>query len=345
VRGAPGLRCYRSGVRLFTCLLVLATGCGSSLKLTKIDSSVQRPSNVAVYFTVETGDGEPVAGLSPESFRIYEDGQLVSVHESKQTILNPEVVAAHYTLLLVDMSGSVTESGDVPVIVEAATAFAERVQKYQTVGVYAFDGSPRITQVSGFQSNQDGLARGVARLQGFQPRDPSTNLHGAVLQALQVLDQQLRRAQAPLKFGTLVVFTDGTDRAGRVPRDTLHKALDGSRHDVVVIGVGAEVNAEELQAIGRSETILTKNRDEIAQAFSAAAAHVEAQSRRFYLLGYCSPARAGTHAVRIEAEVNGRSGSLEYEFRADGFGPNCDPSKKPAFNLRNPRPVAAAEPR
>ena len=43
----------------------------------------------------------------------------MSVHESQQTIINPEVAAEHYTLLLVDMSGSVTESDQVPLLVTA----------------------------------------------------------------------------------------------------------------------------------------------------------------------------------------------------------------------------------
>jgi hypothetical protein len=53
--------------------------------------------------------------------------------ESKHTILNPEVAADHFTLLVVDMSGSVSESGDVPAIVDAASAFCDRVGKYQTL--------------------------------------------------------------------------------------------------------------------------------------------------------------------------------------------------------------------
>ena len=52
----------------------------------------------------------------PQDFHIYEDGQPVSVLESKQTILQPEVAAIHYTLLLVDMSGSVVDSGDMPAL-------------------------------------------------------------------------------------------------------------------------------------------------------------------------------------------------------------------------------------
>src|SRR5690606_27757537 len=126
-------------------------------------------------------------------------------------------------LLLVDMSGSVTESGDVPTIVAGASAFASLVGKHQQVGVYAFDGSERITAVAPFSRRAGPVERGAERLDGHRARDPSTNLNGAVVQALEVLDRQLRRSPVPLRFGTLVVFTDGTDRAARVDRETLYR--------------------------------------------------------------------------------------------------------------------------
>ncbi len=56
-------------------------------------------------------------------------------------------------------------------------------------------------------------------------------------------------------------------------------------------------------------------------------------SQRYYLLGYCSPARAGEHRVKVVANALGKSGGLSYEFSAKDFRPNCDPEKKPAFNL------------
>ena len=322
-------------------VVCLAFGCGgrNGLKLTVLDSSAQRPSNIAVYFTVDTVGGDPVAGLTAEQFKIYEDGSPVSVLESKQTILNPEVAATHHTLLLIDMSGSVTESGDVPVIVDAAEQFTLKVQKYQKVAVYAFDGSTQLHQISGF-SGGDGALRGVDKLDTFKPRDPSTNLNGAVIEGLKILQRQLGSSSTPLSFGTLVVFTDGTDRAARVTREELYKALDGAKVDVLVIGVGAEIDAGELNAIGRNGAIINKDRAQIAASFQAAAARIEAFSKRYYLLGYCTPARAGKHIVRIETSAAGTSGSLEYEFDAKGFGPNCDPNRQPSFNTRRPRPAA-----
>ncbi|HEY5927549.1 MAG TPA: VWA domain-containing protein [Kofleriaceae bacterium] len=323
---------------LVVLFVVLSAGCSKQLQLTKIDSSVQRPSNIAVYFTVDTADGDPVPGLTADKFRIYEDGSPVSVLESKQTILNPEVSATHYTLLLIDMSGSVSESDDVPVITQSASAFAARIEKFQKVAVYAFDGSPQIQPIAGFGSGTGGTSSGIARLSEYKGRDPSTNLNGAILEGLKVLKQQMRGSSTPLSFGTLVVFTDGTDRAARVPRDKLHDELDKREADIMVIGVGAEIDGGELRAIGRNGAIVSKDRAQISQSFDQMAARIEAMSKRYYLLGYCSPARAGTHVVRVETTVDGATGAVEHEFKADGFTPNCDPNRQPNFDIRRPKP-------
>jgi hypothetical protein len=123
---------------------------------------------------------------------------------------------------------------------------------------------------------------------------------GAVIEALRVLDRQLDAASVPLRFGTLVVFTDGSDRARRVSGEIVRKALSETDLDVYGIAVGGEINEREIR-------------------------------------GICSPARAGQHKVQIEATQNGRRGRLEYELDARGFGPNCDPKQKPAFNVHRPR--------
>jgi len=314
--------------------LVIACGGGSSgLKLERLDSSVQKPSNIAVYFTVETADGEPVAGLEADSFEIYEDGKLVSEHESKQTILNPEVAVEHFTLLLVDMSGSVTESDDLPTIVAGASSFAERLGNVTKVAIYAFDGRKEIVSISDFSNSKGRVSNAAERLDSFNSKDPSTNLNGAVVSALGVLDKRLARSRMPLRFGTLVIFTDGSDRAARVNRETMQDAVYQTDHEIYVIGVGSEIDEGELSDIGITDVVIQPNRQEISQAFEDTASRIEAMSQRYYLLGYCSPARAGDHKVKIVTHAEGKSGSLSYEFSAKGFRPDCDPTKKPAFSL------------
>ena len=90
-------------------------GCGSgTLKVTKLAASAQRPANIAVYLNVKDKSGQPVGGLNPENFRIYEDGKLISESKAKRALLDPGMVGAHYALLLVDLSGPLVDSEYLP---------------------------------------------------------------------------------------------------------------------------------------------------------------------------------------------------------------------------------------
>jgi hypothetical protein len=321
-------------------LLALA-GCGSSLSVTRVNSAQRKPNNVWVFFTVDKGRKDPVAGLTADDFSIYEDGDLVSKFESKQTIQNPEVAAVMYTLLLVDMSGSVTESGQADALVDAAKNFADRVGKLQKVGVYAFDGEEKLHSVVPFTEAQGSVQGGLDGLRHYKAKDPSTNLNGAVVEALRELKSSLDKERKPLKFGTLVVFTDGTDRAARVSRDDMKKEVNDDKYanyEMFAIGVGAEMEKAHLEDIGKDGTELSNDQAKVKEAFDNMAGKIEAHTKRFYLLSYCSPARKGEHAVRIQANTKNpdASGSLEYKFVADGFGPppDCDPNAPPTFDLK-----------
>jgi len=217
---------------------------------------------------------------------------------------------------------------------DAASAFADRVGPYQKVALYTFDGSPHLNPVVPFGGN---VRAGIAALGRYKPRDPSTNLNGAVVEAVKDLARQMDGAPQPLRFGTLVVFTDGTDRAHRTSGEEVKKALDSAAFDSFVIGVGAEVDTRELAAIGRSGTFASTNRADIAKGFDEVAHRIEAASKRYYLLSYCSPSRAGQHDLEVEATAGGRRGRLKHHFNATGFGPNCDPNQKPAFDVRHPK--------
>ena len=316
---------------------LLTAGCG--LKITRIQTAADKPSNVAVYFKVEDGSGEPVGGMTAEQFEIYEDGELVSVYESQQTILNPEVAASHYTLLLVDMSGSVAESDDFPMISEAATLFTSEVEKNNKVAIYAFDGSEEIHKISDFTGSAGGAQSKANSLSGFSPKDPSTNLNGAIVQGLEILDEGLEKAENPLRIGTLVVFTDGTDRAARVPEDAMLDAVGDTPYDIFAIGLGEELSEKDLQKIGKSGTALAHDSTEISAAFETIGQRIEKLTRSYYLLSYCSPARAQTHTVTVtgkhtpEGKKKEVTGSLETEFDAEGFDKGCDPNQKPKFDI------------
>lgn len=321
-----------------TALLGLSVGC-ATLQLTTIKTTQQRPSNVAIYFKVQTSTGDPVPGLTADRFRIYEDDQLVSQYESKQTIINPEVAASHYTLLLVDMSGSVSGSGSVAELVQAVGTFTDQVEKDSKVAIYAFDGSQDLYPIVQFTDQPVNAKAGVASLSMFKPKDPSTNLNGAIVKGLDTLQDALARAPQPLKFGTLVVFTDGTDHANRVSQYTMLERVRDTPYEVFAIGLGAEIKEWLLDDIGKNGTALATDKTAIVKAFDDIGGKVAGRTKSFYLLSYCSPARAGRHDLRIEAftvDAKGaqqKSGSVTSEFDASGFAPGCDPSAPPSFDL------------
>ena len=103
------------------------------------------------------------------------------------------------------------------------------------------------------------------------------------------------------------------------------------------IAVGEEIDEAEISAIGHSGTFASKSRGDIAVGFDQIAERIEGFSRRYYLLSYCSPSRAGEHTVEVEAIKDGAKGRLEYHFDARGFRPNCNPNQKPTFNVHRPR--------
>lgn len=336
----------------FPILVILASlatvGCGPALDVRLVQAAYQQPSNVAVFFTVDKSDGKPAIGMTADNFRIYEDGQLVSVDESRQTIINPEVAAKHYTLLLVDMSGSVTESDQVPLIEQAASSFTSTLEGYQEVAVYAFDGDADIHPITPFTSSSGASTAGVNRLSGFHSRDPSTNLHGAIVQAVQKLNEAVERSDTPLTFGTIVVFTDGTDRAARVTFNEMMDALDDTDYDTFAVGVGNEIDEGTLSRIGYSGYVLVQDAQAVTSAFQTLGERIKGQTQRFYLLSYCSPARAGTHRVTVEAvdPATEATGDISYEFDATGFGPDCNPATPPPFDTTGSgRPPRRQRPR
>src|SRR3954469_17164417 len=140
---------FRSLLLVLAALLALPlTGCGG-LDLKIVNTAQKKPNNVWMFFSVMDGK-DPVGGLSADDFVISEDGDTISKFESKQLIQNPDVAAVMYTMLLVAMTGSITESVQADALVDAAKSFAERVGKTQKVGVYAFDGDPKIHSVVPF---------------------------------------------------------------------------------------------------------------------------------------------------------------------------------------------------
>jgi hypothetical protein len=118
----------------------------------------------------------------------------------------------------------------------------------------------------------------------------------------------------------------------------VQKALNDTPYDVFAIGLGAELQDAELNRIGKDGTAKAADKAQVVKAFDDIATRVEGMTKAYYLLSYCSPARAGKHELTVEAAAklpngDGASGHLKDQFDATGFGTGCDPNQRPNFDI------------
>lgn len=327
------------------CILpsTLTAGC-ASLRLDVLRQSAARPSQVAAYFTIERmATRQAVGGLPVERFSVFEDGTAVPPLEGRFTLLDPTTVAAHYTIVLVDAGGAAVRGGMMPSITAGVRSFVERAGDRQRIAVYAFDGesTPRLIAARGTAAE---VLPQLAQLESIEPRDSSTNLHGAVVWGVQQLDRELTTVQMPLKFGTLVVFTATRDIADRVTAVSMTDAVSTTQHEVYAAGVGRGVDARFLATIGRTQSFYSADPNAAQSVLDQTADRVAARAARHYFLSYCSPLRADRHRVRIEArEEGGAFGTAEFDIDATGFRANCDATTAPAWGQRAPATATAPE--
>jgi hypothetical protein len=317
--------------------VAVLAGCGGAssggLRVKQIAAAVDKPANVAVYFTVETKAGEPVTGLAPASFRVFEDGHLVPEKKAKRMLLDPRQVEARFTLLLVDLSGPIVDSEYLPDLVSGVARVAEAASHDGQVAISVFDGEDEVVEMLGFGAK--GGRDALEAMRKFRPRNRSANLHGAIQQGVEAVRHQLATATAAHKYGSLVVFTDRGDLAHKVTGEALKKTLDAPPAvDVFMVAVGAGVNGGELGKLARAGIFASKEPKETSKGFSEIAHKIEGASGSHYVFSYCSPKRKGSHELEIEVSTAGEDrdvGKLSYKFSADGFSSGCSPKHKPEF--------------
>jgi hypothetical protein len=218
--------------------------------------------------------------------------------------------------------------------------------------LFAFDGSRDIQLAGEFPKLLGGAPPldEVPGLLSYSVRDPSRNLYGAVAQSIEELDRRLAAAQKPVRIGTLVVFSRGPDAAGRLTDQQLRKLLEQTRHHLLAIGLQNTPRDYYLTELGRTETLRAQDEQKLGPTFESAASRVNALYDMYYLVSYCSPARAGVRRLRLQVDFktpqgDEKRGRVEREFDATGFGPGCDPETPPRFALSAEGQAQATDPR
>jgi len=310
------------------------------------------PSRVSLFFKVDTCQGAPVSGLDAAAFELQEDGSPVSRYESQQKIQPKGQSYRMDSVVLLDTSGSVLRSGAFTALQAAAAKYIAAVldasASGQRIALLTFDGRSSPQVVVDFSADQAALLAGVSSLAtvecrtssecagfadhrtcaGWRCVDDSTNLNGAVVASLDLLEAHLADASVPYRDAALVLFTDGTDEAARVSSAEADRRAAKTPVHLFSVGLGEEVDAAALAAFGRDGTFSSTSADGLASAFEAVASKVNALANRFYLLEYCSPKRGGSHTLKIVASSQQQStlyqGGLSLQFDATGFASGCE---------------------
>jgi hypothetical protein len=313
-------------------IAVAAAGCagGGTLKVTKVAAAVDVPANVVMYVDVKDQQDRPVAGLTDKNFRVYEDGKLVTTMKGKRALLDTKLVDVHYVLLLVDLSGPVVDSEDLPELLESVGQFIDQVGATHDIAVGAFDGADAVAPYMGFGSTME-TKKVLDGLRKFRPRTRNTNLNGAVYQGLHSLRDRLKEAQSPNKSAALVVFTDRGELANSVSPETLKQGMKETPADIYVIAAGEKIHRQDLTTLGRSGAFLSNDPKAFKTGFRDIAQKLTATTDGRYVFSYCSPKRRGTHRAEVEVVTSKARGRAMLKFNAEGFTAGCSPRTKPVF--------------
>lgn len=303
------------------------------LRLETLSDVAVPPANVAALVRVTTCDGAPLSRTLDESqFEILENGRLRSPFEARRIVTPLARATRQRTLVVVDLSGSVLLGGQRASMIGGVRQLGQALlSENHELAVYGFDGRPDLVPLGFFSHAAEDLEASLRKIAEAQVVDDSTNLHGAVVNAIALLDQAVKEIDKGdvIAQGNLVLFTDGQDLAARVSARRALAAVAASAHEVFTIGLGSEVDSAALADLGRSGAFFVQHTEDITRAFQDVSARLEALARRDYFVSYCTPARAGGHEVTIRAKDGDRRGEVSVAFFADGFGAGCRPEDVP----------------
>ncbi|MBL7473526.1 VWA domain-containing protein [Robertkochia sediminum] len=311
----------------------------SELRVTIQEEYTTLPGKVSVFFKVNDVSGDPVPGLTASSFNIYEKGRNdncfnpISATESNARISPNEQIFRQHTLLVLDLSNSVL-SQSLQELKSASVSFIRNVMPvnpnpaYQ-MGIFWFDGEDVLHELQGFTEDRDVLTAAIESITTNISQDPSTDLYGAVIKSTAIANDLVMAAdnEEIISAASVVLFTDGTDQAGRYTRNQALGTVESADENISFfsIGLGSEIDEAVLLNIGKTSSVFANNKEELEATFNEISEAVGGQARSFYLFEYCSPKRdgSGINQLVIQAVDGSRSGAVQTKFDATGFTSGC----------------------
>ncbi len=287
------------------------------LEIKELLTSEVPPAGVRTVFQLLDCDGYPIPDLSDEEIEVLLDGEPIRTEGDVASVLTQEVNFASYALLLLDMSDSIVDAGGLTAMLEAARNLVHKlVADGSRVAVYRFAGPQYFAEVQEFTAVESELDDALEEL-SLSDGLGTTDLYGSIPKALNVLTQT--GDPDILTTKTLVVFTDGSDEAMAATRKSAEEAVNSSEANVFTVGLGGDVDQEELVAFGKDGFEWAEDAEKLDQAFDAVRQRIVDLSRSHYLLGVCSPRAGSWHDLSLVVRRGSESGRLDVFYDASGF--------------------------
>ncbi len=303
------------------------------------DKFTTLPGKVSVFFRVSDAEGNPVSGLTADQFTIYEQGRnddcfnTISASESFARISPNSQIFSNNTLLVLDLSNSVL-SNSLNELKSASVSFINNVmpetsQESFKMAIYWFDGEDKLHLLQPLTPVKEELTLAIDGITQDISNDPSTDLYGAVIKSTDIAEDLLddARSNATISAASIVIFTDGTDQASRYSETDALKKVNNADLNIsfFTIGLGAEIDTQVLEEIGRTFSVFAGNKEELESTFNDISFRVSERASSFYLFEYCTPKRdgSGTSNLAIQVTDGSRQGAVQTEFNATGFSGGC----------------------
>ncbi|NKI32298.1 vWA domain-containing protein [Croceivirga thetidis] len=310
----------------------------NNLVLSIQSQNAEPPAKVSILFRVTDNVGNPVAGLTADQFTVYEQGRnddcfnVISSSESLARISPNAQVFSNNTFLVLDLSNSVLQNS-LDELKTASASFVDNVMPQNEtesvkMAIYWFDGEDQLHLLSELTPSITDLKTAINSITEDISADPSTDLYGAVIKSTDLAENLIRSNQSVIEATSVVIFTDGTDQASRYSESEALNKVNSANSNIsfFTIGLGAEIDQQVLQDIGKTASVVASNKEELETTFNQISERVIERANSYYLFEYCTPKRdgSGENNLVIQLTDGARQGAVQTKFNASGFTGGCE---------------------
>lgn len=310
---------FSTAVEFFFIILLLSflVGCEreeySPYTLTEHLFSITPPCCINIVFSVTDEDNQPVTDLTIDDFLLRENSKTITPKETPVLLKDKSnISSAMQTVLLLDLSNR--SSGDIEYLKKALTVFCKRRLSNQEIAIYTISEEPDLVQ--DFTGDVVDLINSINSL---QPATSAGNLIGNVVHCTALWQDIF--SEERIDQGNLILVT----HSGWMGSANISSAADqiaGKR--IFVIGIGEQVNEEELKEIETSGYYWAAGYEQLASVLNNEVLEsLLALDNNFYWLYYLSSRRGDNlNNVKLILKDNPGYGPGSYisrNFNSTGF--------------------------